>query len=64
MGNSRSFTTKFVANKEAFERILKRAKCNSMPKRKAAMERAATLPNRLNPGPRASLRSRADRGQG
>lgn len=59
MGNSRSFTSKFVANKEAFERILRRTKCNSMAKRKAAMERAAALPNRLPPGPHF-----AQRGQG
>lgn len=62
MGNSRSFTSKFVANKEAFERILRRAKCTSMSKRKAAMDRAAALPNRLPPGPRAR-RVMSERGE-
>lgn len=63
MGNSRSFTSKFVANKEAFERLLKRGKCTSLSKRKAAMERAATLPNRLPPIRPPSLKKAQEEGR-
>lgn len=53
MGNSREFTSKYVANKEAFERILKANKCTSLTKKKAAFERGVALPNRLPPISRA-----------
>jgi hypothetical protein len=49
MGNPRKWTTKYNANNEALKRLLKRKGCTSMSKRKAAMEKAATMPNRLPP---------------
>lgn len=49
MGNTRKWTSNFNANNAAFERLLKRNGCTSMKKRKAAMEKAATMPNRLPP---------------
>lgn len=64
MGNPRSFTTKFNANNAAFERILRRSKCMSEKKRKAAMARAAALPNRLKPGPYAAKRAAEGRAHG
>jgi hypothetical protein len=44
MGNTRQWTTKFNDNNEAFRRLLKRKGCTSLSKRKAAVERAATMP--------------------
>lgn len=44
MGNTRQWTTKFNDNNEAFRRLLKRKGCTSMSKKKAAIERAATMP--------------------
>ena len=54
MGNPRSFTTKFNANVADLKAFLKSRHCTSMTKRKAAMERAATMPNSLPPSARAS----------
>jgi hypothetical protein len=53
MGNPHSYTSKYVAvvsNLEAATKPLRSAKA-----RKAAMERAATMPNRLPPLARAAL---------
>lgn len=49
MGNPRSFTTKLNANNEQMRSFLKRRGCTSMKAKKAAMERAATMPNSLEP---------------
>lgn len=62
MSNSRQWTTKFNANNEAFHRLLKRGGCTSMSKRKAAMKKAASLPNRLPPSPRISKAQEQGRG--
>jgi len=43
MGNTRNWTTKFNANNDELRRLLKAKGCTSMSKRKAAMERAATM---------------------
>jgi hypothetical protein len=51
MGNPRNWTTNFNATQDALKRFVKRKGCTSMTKRKAAMERAATMPNRLPPAP-------------
>lgn len=59
MGNPRSFTTNFNSTRDALKRFVKRKGCTSMTKRKAAMERAATMPNRLPPAPRVQARERA-----
>lgn len=49
MGNTRTWTTKFNANNDELRRLLKRKGCTSMSKRKAAVEKAATMENRLPP---------------
>lgn len=49
MGNTRTWTTKFNANNDELRRLLKRKGVTSMSKRKAAMETAATMENRLPP---------------
>lgn len=54
MGNKRNWTTKFNANNEALRRLLRAKGCTSMSKRKAAMERAATMPNSRPPRSRHS----------
>jgi hypothetical protein len=43
MGNTRQWTTKFNANNDELKRLLRRKGCTSMSKRKAAMEKAATM---------------------
>lgn len=47
MGNTRNWTTKFNAQNESLRAFLKAKRCTSISKRRAAMERAATMPNRL-----------------
>jgi hypothetical protein len=54
MGNPRSFTTNLNARRQELEAFVKSKAGKSMTKRKAAMERAITLPNRLDPLPRAA----------
>ncbi len=49
MGNTRTWTTKFNANNDELRRLLKRKGVTSMSKRKAAVEKAATMENRLPP---------------
>jgi len=49
MGNPRSFTRDFNARIRELEAFLKARRCTSISKRKAAMERAATMPNSLPP---------------
>jgi hypothetical protein len=44
MSNSRQWTTKFNANNEELRRLLRRNGITSMSKRRAAMEKAATMP--------------------
>ena len=61
MGNTREWTTKFNANNEQMRAFLKRRGCTSMSKRKAAMKKAASLPNRLPPV-RRSLDSKGGEG--
>lgn len=55
MGNPRSFTTKLNANNEALRTFLRAKRCTTLAKRKAAMERAATMPNSLPASSRALL---------
>lgn len=49
MGNTRNWTTKFNAQNDELRAFLKQQRCTSISKRRAAMERAATMPNRLPP---------------
>lgn len=49
MGNTRNWTTKFNAQNDELRAFLKAKRCTSISKRRAAMERAATMPNRLPP---------------
>lgn len=55
MGNTRNWTTTFNANNEALRSFLRAKRCTSAAKRKAAMERAATMPNSLPASSRALL---------
>lgn len=47
MGNPRSFTTKFNANKTALEAFVKARAGRSTTKRKEAVQRAITMPNSI-----------------
>lgn len=49
MGNTREWTTKFNARNAALSEFVKSRAGRSMSKRKAAMETAATMENRLPP---------------
>lgn len=53
MGNARSFTTNFNAKREALEAFVKAHAGRSTTKRKEAIQRAITMPNRLPPNRRA-----------
>ena len=55
MGNPRSFTTNFNTVKARLEAFVKAHAGRSTSKRREAMERAATMPNRLPPSLRSSL---------
>lgn len=54
MGNTRQWTTKFNSVTSQLRSFLKDERCTSASKRKAAIERAATMPNRLPQGRRAA----------
>lgn len=49
MSNSRKWTTDFNARKEALEAFVKARAGRSITKRREAVERAVTMPNRLPP---------------
>lgn len=49
MGNTREWTTKFNARNAALSEFVKSRAGRSMSKRKAAVEKAATMENRLPP---------------
>ena len=55
MGNTRQWTTKFNANNDQLAAFVKARAGRSTTKRRDAMERAATMPNRLPPLARAAL---------
>ena len=55
MGNTRQWTTKFNAKREALETFVRARAGRSQSKRREAVERAKSMPNRLPPSPRASI---------
>lgn len=55
MGNTRQWTTKFNAKREALEAFVRARAGRSQSKRREAVERAKSMPNRLAPSPRASI---------
>lgn len=52
MSNSRKWTTDFNAKREALEAFVKARAGRSQAKRREAIQRAATMPNRLPQAPR------------
>jgi hypothetical protein len=57
MGNPRSFTTKFNALTNELDAFVRSKAGRSITKRRQAMQRAAVLPNRLAPLPRAAKKA-------
>jgi hypothetical protein len=55
MGNKRDWTTKFNARNAALAEFVKARAGRSQAKRREAVQRAATMPNRLPPLARAAL---------
>ena len=55
MSNSRKWTTDFNAKRDALEAFVKARAGRSITKRREAVERAVTMPNRLPPLARAAL---------
>ncbi len=55
MGNPRSFTTNHNAINRALEAFVRARAGRSQSKRREAVERAKSMPNRLSPSSRASI---------
>ena len=55
MRNTRQWTTKFNAKREALEAFVRARAGRSQSKRREAVERAKSMPNRLAPSSRASI---------
>lgn len=55
MSNSRKWTSDFNAKRDALEAFVKAKAGRSHSKRREAVQRAATMPNRLPPLARSSL---------